>query len=133
MDAVLLHSLLEANCSLAMAEELLLDSWGPLLDPEGKREAADGGNASSLPGALGAPRAPRAPSAQRPAPCVQWHTAPLATPLSFARLCPAARSLLLLQHDFGPDRDVLAPERGWSPRGETVPGVLQRHQVQHDP
>nr|ABV59316.1 CRF2 receptor isoform G [Homo sapiens]ACO54881.1 CRH receptor 2 variant B [Homo sapiens] len=35
MDAALLHSLLEANCSLALAEELLLDGWGPPLDPEG--------------------------------------------------------------------------------------------------
>nr|3N93_A Chain A, Maltose binding protein-CRFR2 alpha [Homo sapiens]3N93_B Chain B, Maltose binding protein-CRFR2 alpha [Homo sapiens]3N95_A Chain A, Maltose binding protein-CRFR2 alpha extracellular domain [Homo sapiens]3N95_B Chain B, Maltose binding protein-CRFR2 alpha extracellular domain [Homo sapiens]3N95_C Chain C, Maltose binding protein-CRFR2 alpha extracellular domain [Homo sapiens]3N95_D Chain D, Maltose binding protein-CRFR2 alpha extracellular domain [Homo sapiens]3N96_A Chain A, Malto len=33
--AALLHSLLEANCSLALAEELLLDGWGPPLDPEG--------------------------------------------------------------------------------------------------
>uniref|UniRef100_H2QUD3 Corticotropin-releasing factor receptor 2 n=1 Tax=Pan troglodytes TaxID=9598 RepID=H2QUD3_PANTR len=35
MDAALLHSLLEANCSLELAEELLLDGWGPPLDPEG--------------------------------------------------------------------------------------------------
>ncbi|MBZ3876055.1 Corticotropin-releasing factor receptor 2 [Sciurus carolinensis] len=35
MDAALLHSLLEANCSLALAEEMLLDGWGPSLDPEG--------------------------------------------------------------------------------------------------
>uniref|UniRef100_A0A8C8ZRT3 Corticotropin-releasing factor receptor 2 n=1 Tax=Prolemur simus TaxID=1328070 RepID=A0A8C8ZRT3_PROSS len=35
MDAALLHSLLEANCSLALAEELLLDGWGPPPDPEG--------------------------------------------------------------------------------------------------
>lgn len=39
MDAALLHSLLEVNCSLALAEELLLDGWGPPLDPEGRREA----------------------------------------------------------------------------------------------
>ncbi|KAK7819190.1 hypothetical protein U0070_008318, partial [Myodes glareolus] len=35
MDAALLHSLLEANCSLALAEELLLDGWGLPPDPEG--------------------------------------------------------------------------------------------------
>nr|XP_060483437.1 corticotropin-releasing factor receptor 2-like [Panthera onca] len=35
MDAALLYSLLEANCSLALAEELLLDGWGLPLDPEG--------------------------------------------------------------------------------------------------
>lgn len=40
MDAALLHSLLEANCSLELAEELLLDGWGPPLDPEGRREAS---------------------------------------------------------------------------------------------
>lgn len=37
MDAALLYSLLEANCSLALAEELLLDGWGLPLDPEGRR------------------------------------------------------------------------------------------------
>lgn len=37
MDAALLHSLLEANCSLALAEELLLDGWRlQPLDPEGR-------------------------------------------------------------------------------------------------
>ncbi|KAK2494820.1 hypothetical protein MC885_010749 [Smutsia gigantea] len=35
MDAALLHSLLEANCSLALAEELLLDGWGLPPVPEG--------------------------------------------------------------------------------------------------
>ncbi|XP_022439757.1 corticotropin-releasing factor receptor 2 isoform X5 [Delphinapterus leucas] len=35
MDAALLHSLLEANCSLELTEELLLDGWGLPLDPEG--------------------------------------------------------------------------------------------------
>nr|AAU94301.1 soluble corticotropin releasing factor receptor type 2 alpha [Mus musculus] len=35
MDAALLLSLLEANCSLALAEELLLDGWGVPPDPEG--------------------------------------------------------------------------------------------------
>ncbi|KAG8505648.1 Corticotropin-releasing factor receptor 2 [Galemys pyrenaicus] len=35
MDAALLHSLLEANCSLQLAEEQLLDDWGPPLNPEG--------------------------------------------------------------------------------------------------
>lgn len=40
MDAALFHSLLEANCSLVLAEELLLDGWGPPLDPEGRREAS---------------------------------------------------------------------------------------------
>lgn len=41
MDAVLLLSLLEANCSLALAEELLLDGWGAPPDPESKQEARD--------------------------------------------------------------------------------------------
>lgn len=40
MDAALLHSLLEANCSLALAEELLLDGWGLPPDPEGRQEAS---------------------------------------------------------------------------------------------
>nr|XP_058929559.1 corticotropin-releasing factor receptor 2 isoform X4 [Kogia breviceps] len=35
MDAALLHSLLEADCSLELSEELLLDGWGLPLDPEG--------------------------------------------------------------------------------------------------
>ncbi|XP_019495472.1 PREDICTED: corticotropin-releasing factor receptor 2 isoform X1 [Hipposideros armiger] len=35
MDAALLHSLLEANCSLALAEELFWDGWALPLDPEG--------------------------------------------------------------------------------------------------
>jgi hypothetical protein len=39
MDAALLLSLLEANCSLALAEELLLDGWGVPPDPEGRQEA----------------------------------------------------------------------------------------------
>lgn len=39
MDVALLHSLLEANCSLALAEELFWDSWAQPLDPEGRREA----------------------------------------------------------------------------------------------
>lgn len=38
MDAALLLSLLEANCSLALAEELLLDGWGAPPDPEGRQE-----------------------------------------------------------------------------------------------
>lgn len=117
MDTALLHSLLEANCSLALAEELLLDGWGSSLDPEGRREARGQrrrgllprrppcvqGHALSAPGAL-SPSAPCAP----------------ATPLRSALLSPVARSLLLLQHDLGPDRYMLAPERGWSPRGEAV-------------
>lgn len=41
MDAALLYSLLEANCSLALAEELLLDGWGLPLDPEGRRRRAE--------------------------------------------------------------------------------------------
>ncbi|XP_012973674.1 corticotropin-releasing factor receptor 2 isoform X3 [Mesocricetus auratus] len=35
MDAALFHSLLEANCSLALAEELILDGWGVPTDAEG--------------------------------------------------------------------------------------------------
>ncbi|KAF6085641.1 corticotropin releasing hormone receptor 2 [Phyllostomus discolor] len=35
MDVALLHSLLEANCSLALAEELFSDGWAQPLDPEG--------------------------------------------------------------------------------------------------
>ncbi|KAI4584928.1 hypothetical protein MJG53_006462 [Ovis ammon polii x Ovis aries] len=35
MDAALLHSLLEANCSLELAEELVLDGWGLPLHSEG--------------------------------------------------------------------------------------------------
>lgn len=45
----LLHSLLEANCSMALAEELFSDGWAQPLDPEGRREASE-------------PRAARAPS-----------------------------------------------------------------------
>ncbi|XP_070225591.1 corticotropin-releasing factor receptor 2 isoform X2 [Bos mutus] len=35
MDAALLHSLLETNCSLELAEELVLDGWGLPLHPDG--------------------------------------------------------------------------------------------------
>uniref|UniRef100_A0A7N5K7I2 Corticotropin releasing hormone receptor 2 n=1 Tax=Ailuropoda melanoleuca TaxID=9646 RepID=A0A7N5K7I2_AILME len=35
MDTALLYGLLEANCSLALVEELLLDGWGLPPDPEG--------------------------------------------------------------------------------------------------
>lgn len=41
MDAALLLSLLETNCSLALAEELLLDGWGAPLNPEGRQEARE--------------------------------------------------------------------------------------------
>lgn len=41
MDAALLLSLLEANCSLELAEELLLDGWGVPPDPEGRQEARE--------------------------------------------------------------------------------------------
>ncbi|XP_045053393.2 corticotropin-releasing factor receptor 2 isoform X3 [Desmodus rotundus] len=35
MEVALLHSLLEANCSMALAEELFSDGWAQPLDPEG--------------------------------------------------------------------------------------------------
>lgn len=130
MDAALLHSLLEANCSLALAEELLLDGWGLPLDPEGRREASGPGRRGLPPWRARCALEPalRAPRALRP-------SAPLdqGDPSEPRSLSLVARSLLLLQHDFGPDRDVLAPERGRSPRGEAVPRIFQRHQVQHDP
>ena len=91
---------------------------------------ADPGGAGSLSGALSVPGSPRS-SALRPASCGAPRT-PVA-PLMPTPLSPVTRSLLLLQHDLGPDRDVLAPERGRSPGGEAVPRVLQRSQVQHDP
>lgn len=120
MDAALLHSLLEANCSLALAEELLLDGWGLSPDPEGRQEAS--GLATR---GLALRRFPRAGLSGTPAP---W-----AIPLSPAALPPVTRFLLLLQHDLGPDRDLLAPEYARSPSGETVSRVLQWHQIQHDP
>ena len=69
MDAALLHSLLEANCSLELAEELLLDGWGLPLDPEGRREASGPGRRELLPWRAGCPQGPalRAPRALRPA------------------------------------------------------------------
>lgn len=127
MDAALLHSLLEANCSLALAEELLSDGWALALDPEGRQETRGPRRLRLLPRALGAPRSPRS---ERSAPGAPRRPAPPARPLSPAPLSPVARSLLLLQRDLGPDRDVLAPERGRSPGGEAVPRVLQRRQVQ---
>lgn len=75
MDAALLHSLLEANCSLALAGELLPDGWGPPPVPEGRRRRAGQGGARSLACAPGAPRAPRC---ERPAPAAtQLSPAPL--------------------------------------------------------
>lgn len=116
MDAALLHSLLEANCSLALAEELLLDGWGMSLDPEGRQEASGPGRRGFLPWRAGCAQGPALP-----APYVLRRPTPPAPPLSPAPRSPVARSLLLLQHDLGPDRDVLAPERGRSPGGEAVP------------
>lgn len=110
MDAALLYSLLEANCSLALAEELLLDGWGLPLDPEGRRRRAERAARGSFPGVLSAPQAPRSERPALPA------TYPSPSPLS-----PVSRSRLLLQHHLGPDRDVLAPERRRSPGGEAVP------------
>ena len=110
MDAALLYSLLEANCSLALAEELLLDGWGLPLDPEGRRRRAERAARGSFPGVLSAPQAPRS---ERPAPPATYRSP---SPLS-----PVSRSRLLLQHHLGPDRDVLAPERRRSPGGEAVP------------
>ncbi|OWK06542.1 CRHR2 [Cervus elaphus hippelaphus] len=130
MDAALLHSLLEANCSLELAEELVLDGWGLPLHPEGRREASRPGRRGLLVWRVECARSPRS-SALRPASCGAPRTP--AAPLIPAPLSPVTRSLLLLQHDLGPDRDVLAPERGRSPGGEAVPRVLQRSQVQHDP
>lgn len=121
MDAALLHSLLEANCSLSLAEELLLDGWGMPPDPEGRQERS--GLATR---GFALPRSPRAGLSSTP-------RRSRAIPLSSAALPPVTRSLLLLQHDLGPDRDLLAPEHARSPGGETVPRVLQWHQVQHDP
>lgn len=119
MDAAPPLRPLEANCSLALAEELLPDGWAPPAGPEGRRGASGPGGAGSFAGALVRP-GPRAPSAPHPA-----RPARPATPLSPAPLPSlAARSLLLLQHDLGRDRDVLAPERGRSPGGEAVPRVL---------
>ncbi|KAK2096113.1 hypothetical protein P7K49_025147 [Saguinus oedipus] len=61
MDPALLHSLLEANCSLALAEELLLDGWGPPLDPEGRREES-----GFFPLALVVPQTPRSECPKAP-------------------------------------------------------------------
>lgn len=52
MDAALLYSLLEANCSLTLAEELLLDGWGAPSDPEGRQEANKLGTRGLAPGAF---------------------------------------------------------------------------------
>lgn len=125
MDAAPLHSLLEANCSLVLAEELLWDGWTLPLDPEGRQEASGPRRRRLLPWHTGCAQGPAlgAPRTLRPA-------APPASPLSPSPFSPVARSLLPLQHDLGPDRDLLAPECGRSPGGEAVPRVLQRHQVQ---
>nr|ABM45861.1 CRF2a variant form 3 [Rattus norvegicus] len=120
MDAALLLSLLEANCSLALAEELLLDGWGEPPDPEGRQEAREVAARGLAPWLSSSVGLSGAPVLGPP-------------PLSLCALPPVSRSLLLLQHDLGPDRDLLAPERAWSPSGETMPRILQRHQVQHDP
>lgn len=65
MDTALLYSLLEANCSLALAEELLLDGWGLPPDPEGRRRRAARAARAPSPACRVRPR-PRAPSAGRP-------------------------------------------------------------------
>lgn len=109
MDTALLYGLLEANCSLALVEELLLDGWGLPPDPEGRRRRAARAARAPSPACRVRPR-PRAPSAGRSP----------GTRLSPSPMSPGSRSLLLLQHDLGPDRDVLAPERGRSPGGEAV-------------
>lgn len=124
MDAALLHSLLETNCSLELAEELVLDGWGLPLHPEGRREPSRPGRRRLLAWRVGCARVP---ALERLAPCGAPR-AP-AAPLIPAPLSPITRSLLLLQHDLGPDRDVLASELGRSPGGEAVPRVLQRCQV----
>lgn len=118
MDAALLLSLLEANCSLALAEELLLDGWGAPPDPEGRQEARELAARGLAP--RRSPSAGRAPATGHPSELL-------------CALPPVSRFLLLLQHDLGPDRDLLAAERARSTSGETVPRVLQWHQVQHDP
>ena len=104
MDAALLHSLLETNCSLELAEELVLDGWGLPLHPEGRREPSRPGRRGLLAWRVGCARVP---ALERLAPCGAPR-AP-AAPLIPAPLSPITRSLLLLQHDLGPDRDVLAP------------------------
>lgn len=69
MDAALLHSLLEANCSLALAEELLSDGWALALDPEGRQETRGPGRRRLLPWRAGCAQGPRfrALGALRPA------------------------------------------------------------------
>lgn len=69
MDAALLHSLLEANCSLALAEELLSDGWALALDPEGRQETRRPGRRRLLPWRAGCAQGPRfrALGALRPA------------------------------------------------------------------
>lgn len=66
MDAAPLLRPLEANCSLALAEELFPDGWALPPGPEGRRGASGPGGAGSFPGALVRP-GPRAPSAPHPA------------------------------------------------------------------
>lgn len=67
MDVALLHSLLEANCSLALAEELLWDGWALPLDPEGRRGASGPGPPGLLPWHAGCAQGPRS---ERLVPCV---------------------------------------------------------------
>ena len=67
MDAALLHSLLEANCSLELAEELVLDGWGLPLHPEGRREACRPGRRGLL---IWRIECARVPALERLAPCV---------------------------------------------------------------
>lgn len=67
MDAALLHRLLEANCSLALAEELFWDGWALPLDPEGRQEASGPGRRRRLPWHTGCAQGPalRAPCVPR--------------------------------------------------------------------
>lgn len=73
MDEVLLGSLLEANCSLAPAGDVLLDGWGPP-DPAGRRRAERPGRARFFPDARGS-RAGLSGRSEQPDP-----QAPLADP-----------------------------------------------------
>lgn len=67
MDAALLHSLLEANCSLELAEELVLDGWGLPLHSEGRREPSRPGRRGLLAWRVGCAQVP---ALERLAPCV---------------------------------------------------------------